>query len=79
MTCRDEILAAISHLVSNTGHRTFSVADIVRHMHAENTRYEESTIRTHISSRMCANTPDHHARTYPDLRRIGPGLYELND
>lgn len=37
--------------------------------------YATSTIRTHVVSRMCANAPDHHARTYDDLERVADGRY----
>jgi len=40
-------------------------------------RYAESTIRTHVTSRMCANAPNHHAVTYDDLVRTDGGRYRL--
>ena len=39
--------------------------------------YAESTIRTHVTSRMCGNAPDNHAVTYDDLVRIDAGRYRL--
>jgi hypothetical protein len=34
-----------------------------------------ATIRTHITSRMCADAPDHHGTTYDDLERVSRGVY----
>jgi hypothetical protein len=44
-------------------------------MHRKRFTYKESTIRTHVTSRMCANSPDNHAVTYPDLIRTDVGRY----
>ena len=47
-------------------------------MRRRGTSYAEGPIRTHVTSRMCANAPDHHAVTYPDLRRDDYDTYRLN-
>lgn len=75
MTCRDEILACINSMANPN--REFTVEEIVDSMRAGGSRYAESTIRTHITSRMCANAPDNHAVTYQDLERVGTGIYRL--
>ncbi len=75
MTCRDEVLAAFDRLERRHGSTTFDLAEIVREVEAAGTSYEESTIRTHVSSRMCADAPDHHGTTYADLERVGRGRY----
>lgn len=74
-TCRDEILACARTIGGSTG--TFSIQDLIHCMEKRGTRYAESTIRTHITSRMCTNAPDNHAVTYRDLKRIGRGKYRL--
>jgi hypothetical protein len=66
---REDILAAIDRL----NRPTFTIMDVTREMSGSG--YAESTIRTHITSRMCVNAPDHHAVTYPDLERVGRGVY----
>jgi hypothetical protein len=76
-TCRDELLAAVRMIIARNGNRPFSPDDVIREMRARGTRYAESTIRTHVVSRMCSNAPDHHAATYDDLIRVGSGLYRL--
>jgi hypothetical protein len=39
--------------------------------------YEESTIRTHVTSKMCRNAPDHQDTAYNDLEQVGRGRYRL--
>ncbi len=56
---------------------TLPVASVVAALRAQGSRYGGSTIRTHITSRMCADAPDHHAKTYDDLERVERGLYRL--
>jgi hypothetical protein len=77
-SCRDEILDAFKELTLLTGFEEFAVPDVIEMMRVRGTRYSENTIRTHITSRMCANAPNHHAVTYDDLIRTGKGLYRLN-
>lgn len=74
MTCRDEILVAVAAL-ERRGIDVFSPADVIAEMRRAGSQYAESTIRTHVVSRLCRNAPDHHAVTYPDLERVGEGLY----
>jgi hypothetical protein len=75
MTARDEILAALPAVRARTGRDTFSPQDVINELQRRGTSYKPSTIRTHIVSRMCANTPDHHVRTYDDLERVADGQY----
>lgn len=75
MTARDEILAALPALRARLGSDVFSVDEVVNELARRGSRYRPSTIRTHVVSRMCRNAPAHHAVTYDDLERVGPGLY----
>jgi len=75
MTAREEILSALPAVRARTGQETFTPQDVIDELQRRGTSYKASTIRTHIVSRMCANAPDHHARTYDDLERVGDGLY----
>lgn len=79
MTCRDEIVETFQVLSRRYGRDVFSPAEIVEEMRRQGSRYQESTIRTHIVSRLCVNAPDHHAVVYADLERVRPGLYKLKD
>lgn len=76
MTCRDEILAAFERLERRHGRRDFELAEVVQEVQAVGTAYEESTIRTHVSSRMCRDAPVHHASVTDDLERVGRGRYQ---
>lgn len=75
MTCRDEVLAAFQRLEARHGRDAFELAEIVQEVQAAGNSYKESTIRTHVTSRMCADAPDHHATTYADLERLDRGRY----
>ena len=75
-TARDEILEAVSHL-AHQGQMTFTASDVIGELRRRQTRLAESTIRTHITSRMCANAPDNHDTTYADFERVGRGEYRL--
>jgi len=77
MTCRDQVRETFRNLAHSTGRDTFSPSEVVAAMRRDGTPYADSTIRTHIVSRMCTDAPDHHAVVYQDLERIGRGLYRL--
>jgi hypothetical protein len=74
ISCRDEIL---EYLTKTKRSDTFTIQEVIDYMQQQHTKYKESTIRTHITSKMCKNAPDNHAKTYDDLERIGPGVYRL--
>ncbi len=74
-TCRDEILNAVPAIIAASKNPEFRVDEVVRYLQKHGTKYSESTIRTHIISRMCANAPDNHAVTYDDFVRVAPGVY----
>ncbi len=70
MTARDEILDAVDSLGD-----TFTPNDVLREMRRRGSSYADSTIRTHVISRMCANAPDNHGTGYDDLERVSAGVY----
>ena len=76
-SCRDEILEAAQSVMAISGLNHFTIVEIVEFMKSRNTRFAESTIRTHVVSRMCANAPVNHAVTYRDLLRTDRGEYQL--
>ncbi|WP_443705761.1 DUF7669 domain-containing protein [Saccharothrix coeruleofusca] len=73
------MLDAACRLSAASADGTFTPDDVVRLLRRAGSRYAESTIRTHVVSRMCANAPAHHATRYADLVRDGRGRYRLND
>jgi hypothetical protein len=79
MTVRDESLTALPALRARLGRDDFTPAEVIQELRRAASGYADSTIRTHVVSRMCANAPDNHAVTYKDLERVGPGRYRLED
>lgn len=77
MTCRDEILECVNQIIRDSGINHFYLEDVIHCMKLKGSMYQESTIRTHISSRMCRNAPQHHQVRFEDLERIGHGKYRL--
>ena len=75
MTARDEVLAAAQALASAAPDGTFTIDEAIRRLRHSDSEYAESTIRTHVTSRMCSNAPDHHAVTYEDFVRTDVGRY----
>ena len=76
-SARDEILTTARKLAGQSADGTFTLTEVLTEMRRTGSRYAESTIRTHVTSRMCADAPIHHARTYDDLERVGNGRYRL--
>lgn len=75
-TAREQILAAIGRIAPRPSD-TFTVADVLGELRSQGTDLAESTVRTHITSRMCGDSPDHHGTTYDDLERVDRGVYRL--
>ena len=46
-------------------------------MRRRDSRYVDSTIRTHVTGLMCSNAPTNHLTTYPDFERVGRGRYRF--
>jgi len=77
MTARDEILDVARDLATRSADRTFTVQQVVSEMFRRGSTYRESTIRTHVVSRMCTNAPNHHAVVFDDFVRLEHGCYVL--
>lgn len=78
MTVRDEVLAAARSLGARSEDGTFSLANVISELRRRRSMYEESTIRTHVTSKMCSNGPDHLGTDHDDLVRVGRGRYRLS-
>lgn len=76
--CPEQILAASSQITQFKDRNEFTILEILNYLTQQNSPYKESTIRTHITSRMCRNAPNNHAITYNNLTRIQLGVYNLN-
>jgi hypothetical protein len=79
VTAHQEIREVARSLAAKTIDGEFTLAEVIAAMRARGSGYAESTIRTHVTSRMCANAPDHHAVVYRDFWCIdrGTGRYRL--
>jgi hypothetical protein len=78
-TARFEILASARKLAEQSVDGSFTLMQILTEMRGSGSRYTESTIRTHVTSRMCADAPVHHGTTYDDFQRLGDGRYRLRN
>ena len=76
MTAREEILIAARDVTTTNGKNEFTISEVWRYMKDNGTQKSQSTIRTHISSRLCANAPDNHGVTYNDFERVRKGVYK---
>lgn len=76
-TCRDAVLEAMSRLAVRSNADRFDLREIVAEVLRHSEEFAESTIRSHVTSRMCANAPDNHAVKYHDLERVERGVYRL--
>jgi len=77
MTARDEVLAAARSLAARSEDGIFSLSNVISELRRRRSVYEESTIRTHVTSKMCSNDPDHLSTDYDDLERVDRGRYRL--
>lgn len=77
VTARDDVLKAARKLATHSADGSFTVGEVIDEARRQGSTYKESTIRTHVTSRMCADAPDNHAVTYPDLVRVDHGRYRL--
>lgn len=77
ITAREEILIAVKNITREREEKHFHLGEVLQYMKNNKTLYKESTIRTHVTSRCCANSPNHHGSVFNDYERIGKGLYRL--
>ena len=75
MTARKEILEAVDFITKERSNRQFEIGEVLQLLKSRGTIYKESTIRTHIVSRCCVNSPNHHGSVYKDFDRVGKGIY----
>jgi len=76
LTCREVILEAFVRLENREHRKTFKVAEIVEELLAVTSDFTESTIRTHVTSRLCIQAPPNHFTRYEDLDRMSRGEYK---
>jgi hypothetical protein len=74
---RAEILAVINDLVARSGRPEVTLVQLVAEMRGRGSEYAESTVRTMVSSHMCAHVHGPNIGSYDDLDRVGHGQYRL--
>ena len=77
LTVRNQILFVAQKLTALRADQTFTLGEVLAECRRLGSRYQDSTIMTHVSSVMCANSPDNHATTHQDLIRVDHGRYRL--
>lgn len=70
-TCRDAVLNAFARLERRHGR----LDEVVTETLTNDPQYKESTVRTHVTSRMCVDAPHNHASVFGDLTRVDRGVY----
>jgi hypothetical protein len=76
MSARTDARLAAEALTRD-GQSLFSPIELIARARQMGSAYPESTLRTHIVSFMCGNATSRFAGIYPDLVRVGRGLYKL--
>jgi hypothetical protein len=74
---RAEILAAINDLEARSGRPEVTLVEVMGEMRRRRSAYAESTVRTMVTSHMCAQVHGPNIGSYDDLDRVGHGLYRL--
>lgn len=74
-TARDAVLRAFDELEAQTERTAFRADEVWQHVAAATSDFQETTIRTYVTSAMCANAPVHHANHTDDVVRVKRGLY----
>jgi len=72
-----EILVAISDLNARSGADTVTLDQVVREMRARGSRFSENTVRTMVTSHLCAEAAGTGVSPYTDLERVDRGVYRL--
>jgi hypothetical protein len=77
---RAEILAVINDLVARSGRPEVTLVQLVAEMRGRGSEYAEPTVRTMVSSHMCAQVHGPNIGSYDDLDRVGarPALPSTN-
>lgn len=73
MAVHDEVLSAALRICREKRSWRFRLLEIVRALPHLN----ESTVRTHVSSRCCVNAPPNHPHRWDYFENVGRGIYEV--
>ena len=76
MGIREDVLEAARSLTER-GTPLFSPAELIAAARSAGSTYADASLRTHVVSYMCKNAGGAYGGRYPDLLRVGRGLYRL--
>jgi len=76
MNTREFVLQVFQALESRSSSTSFSLAEVLAEAKRSDPNRKEQTLRTYVTSVMCADAPVHHANHTNDLRRVGHGRYQ---
>lgn len=78
-TARAQILTVIQTMVSRSGQPEVTAQQVVDEMRRIGSPYTDSTVRTMLTSHMCAQVHGPNIGSYDDVDRIDRGTYRLRD
>ena len=73
VAAQHQIREVAQSMVAQSLDGEFNLACIIAEMTVRGSGYSEQTVRTHVTSRMCANAPRNHAVIYNDFWCIDHG------
>ncbi|WP_104105361.1 hypothetical protein [Nocardioides sp. 616] len=76
-TARADILDAVRRILAASEQDTFGVDEVVADMSARGSRFAAATVRTMLTSHMCADVRGRGIAAFDDVQRVGPGTYRL--
>lgn len=77
-TVREDVLEAFQALERKTGRLDFRPQEIVEEVLRRSPERKAASVRTHVTSVMCADAPVHHDNHTDELSRVAPGIYRRN-
>lgn len=76
-TARAEIVAAMKSLTTRTRNPAVTVVEVVEELRRNGSRFAEPTVRTMLTTHMCADVSGRGIAAYDDVERIGDESYRL--
>ena len=73
---QEDVLAA-ARALEQRGLVPWTPTQLIAEARQQGSSVAESTLRTHVISRMCSQAPDHHDTVYADLERFSRGKYRI--
>jgi hypothetical protein len=75
--CREDVLRVARVLSAQRADGTFTCRDVISTLRAQGTHHMDTTIRMHVSTKMCANAVGPLAGQFQDFERVERGRFRL--